>query len=813
MRVGSEPLRIAVCRSPRAMTALDPVAELRRCVDDVPKPFPMKLSTGRVIETLQEWKGLQWEKGVLGTPQGFTKQESAELARLVWDGYKAADAACVPLINAVTVELESIAEELLEALSNAVKESGGAGLARRLLPVMEALTQQSRIVEQLEGPLRQRRGKALSASPTAIGNLISCGFNLGPKHPTESELQEARVSLDQAVVWADLHIGLCRNTFFLSVYTVKSTPRLIPVKKGARRELAQMVCDGCNAAEAACVRLMNVVTAELESIREELLEALSNELKEAGGPQDGKKLNVWAGIFVRVTETLSSQSRFVEEAERSPTNPRDRREHLPRGVSCTTSLIETLISLRGQVESEGLLRREHPTASELREIQTQLNVAGEWADLSRHVESCAMPPCSGVNTFESPHRPIPLKEGARRELAQLVWAGTCTAWGQLEAAGVAVMNEVTAELEAMREELLERLWEALHGGGAGSDYASSLRTGMLAKVTDSLSEQAKLIKQAERQRGPQRQASEHPYYATCVSAIDNLIELQQCLPMEFYILQSSRPKHPTARDLQEMKKHLKEPLSATSAWGRLWEDKSWQRILDHSGLHFDDAAKNDDLCLTPVKNGVQVSQAIKGRREEIREETAAKLQVERDAAQKEIRELKARCDDLEERYEALKSSLNAEASQAFAHLAWQGNREISSASPASLSSWNVVASGSGGSQTILSTSWISVATIGPCCFLKDAIFKIKTESGYDFREAKDLQMGSQVVAENGEIIEVKTSPELHVVHELVELQTESACLQISPDHRIVRHDKSAVPRLHSLLRCGLLSSLNLSHKH
>ena len=534
-----------------------------------------------------------------------------------------------------------------------------------------------------------------------------------------------------------------------------------------------------------------------------------------------------------------------------------------------------LMALRGHLEGFSLQTsgQEHLSESKLTEIHEAWQWVGHWTSAQTD-RVTATPLRSGlnvVNTFKSAPGLMPVKEGVERELAQLVWDGTCSAWGRLEAAGVAVMNDVTAGLEAMREELLQRFCEALQheGGSAGNDSAHSLM--MIVKVAETLGAQSELIQQAESQWGPLRQATEHPLHAICSRATDNLIALQRALSTEFSILQLSQPNHPTASDLQEMKEHLKEPLSASSDWGRLWEDPWWRDLLlNKSGVHFDSVAKNEDLSLTPVKELIQVSQAIKDRHQAIPEETAPVLQAERDTAQKEIRELKARCDDLEERYEALKSSLNAEpsrqnrnekqlltsvvsqltalvstlqgdrelaqkemaqydrlknehealksflnaaASKAFAHRAWCGHGGISSASPASLSSWNVVASGSGGSQTILSTSWISVATSGPCCFLTDAIFKIKKEDGFDFCEAKDLQMGSKVVAENGEIIEAKTAPEHHVVHEMVELQTESACLQVSPDHRIVRPDKSAVPRLRKLFPCGSLCSPNRSHRH
>ena len=176
------------------------------------------------------------------------------------------------------------------------------------------------------------------------------------------------------------------------------------------------------------------------------------------------------------------------------------------------------------------------------------------------------------------------------------------------------------------------------------------------------------------------------------------------------------------------------------------------------------------------------------------------LQAEKENTQKEmsrVSELEARCDYFEaisREYEAFKASLNAHASERVADHVWQGNiGRTPSWTVSQRSSWDVVASGSG--QTILSTSWISVATVGPCCFLKDAIFTIKNQDGgFESCKAVDLQIGSKVLAENGDIIEVKTAPGLHVVHETVELQTESACLQISPDHRIVRPDRSTVPR-------------------
>ena len=562
-------------------------------------------------------------------------------------------------------------------------------------------------------------------------------------------------------------------------------------------ELAQLVFDGYSTFQAAWGQLMHVASGALEMIREELLEALCNALKGAGSSCKRRKWNVWVSMFLRVTECPM----LVQVKD-----PYGQYTHQ------TARLNDSLmISLLRDLAKEGFLGREHPSESGLVEANRRLDVwsllvgAAEWAGLPNHGTSWRTLLCSGVNTVKSAPLPMPVEQLAERGLGQLVWDGTCAAWGELEAAGVAVMNDVTAELEAMREELLERLCERLHGaGGPGNDYASSLRTGMLTKVMESLSKQEELIKQAESQRGPRRTADEHPFHATCVSAIDNLTALQRALPMEFYILQSSRPKHRMESDLQEMKEHLKELLSASSDWGSLWEDESWRKMI--IAFEWCDAAadKTEDLCLTPVKNCIQVSQAIKDRHQAIPEETAVKPQVESDIA-RDINTLKAQYESLKTEHEALKSSLNAQASEAFAHRAWNGHGGLSSASPDSLSSWNVVASGSGGSQTILSTSWISVATSGPCCFLEDAIFKIKKEDGFDFSEAKDLQMGSQVVAENGEILEVKTAPEHHVVHEMVELQTESACLQVSPDHRIVRPDKSAEPRQEASI--AVMSSL------
>ena len=82
------------------MTAWD-LADLLQCVDAVPKPFPMKLSTGTVIQTREEFqRGGCW----------LDKQERAEVPQLVWDGtcaeWRTLEAAGVAVMNEVTAELD-----------------------------------------------------------------------------------------------------------------------------------------------------------------------------------------------------------------------------------------------------------------------------------------------------------------------------------------------------------------------------------------------------------------------------------------------------------------------------------------------------------------------------------------------------------------------------------------------------------------------------------------------------------------------------------------------------------------------------------
>jgi len=60
-----------------------------------------------------------------------------------------------------------------------------------------------------------------------------------------------------------------------------------------------------------------------------------------------------------------------------------------------------------------------------------------------------------------------------------------------------------------------------------------------------------------------------------------------------------------------------------------------------------------------------------------------------------------------------------------------------------------------------------------------------TDDGEIFKPAKMLFRGTRVIAANGTVITVLTPPEQHQVDAVIKLQVGSACLVVSPDHRIL----------------------------
>ena len=97
--------------------------------------------------------------------------------------------------------------------------------------------------------------------------------------------------------------------------------------------------------------------------------------------------------------------------------------------------------------------------------------------------------------------------------------------------------------------------------------------------------------------------------------------------------------------------------------------------------------------------------------------------------------------------------------------------------------------------SLVSSSAISVASSdssGPCCFLKDAIFK--TPSGPC--QAGQLKQGSEVLAADGKTWLKVKSVLPQEVDQTILLKAGSAFLEITPNHRItVSKDGKSVPRL------------------
>ena len=347
-------------------------------------------------------------------------------------------------------------------------------------------------------------------------------------------------------------------------------------------------------------------------------------------------------------------------------------------------------------------------------------------------------------------------------------------------------------------------------------------------------------------------ASTDGFMVTCLRAVSNLTDLHELLPYELLFAPEALPKEGTSVDLATWKDRLQQHQKLTARLqaqiniANLWRSplpaifpnveqcvypseavqtesndmkaaciglKEGQELLVSMIRNEKENAQKEMSEVKALCKGVKDSQEaltslIKDGQSGNQETTVAKLvsmlYAERENAQRQMSEMRARCDRLEQSQESLKASLNAKASQVVAHGAWQEAFSPGSpVSPSQTASWHLVGCGANGSETIRSTSWISVDTQGPCCFLTDALFKVKTPAGIGFCEAKDLQLGSQVVAENGDIIEVKITPEHHVVHEMVELQTASTSLLISPDHRIVVPNKSTVARSSCLGSCQI----------
>ena len=92
-----------------------------------------------------------------------------------------------------------------------------------------------------------------------------------------------------------------------------------------------------------------------------------------------------------------------------------------------------------------------------------------------------------------------------------------------------------------------------------------------------------------------------------------------------------------------------------------------------------------------------------------------------------------------------------------------------------------------------SGSMISVHTASPCCFLFDSVFQ--AENG-DLRRGQDLWKGSRILAADGRsMLTVIAAPEIHRVHATVVLQTDTASLQVTYDHRICLASGEAVTGL------------------
>ena len=92
-----------------------------------------------------------------------------------------------------------------------------------------------------------------------------------------------------------------------------------------------------------------------------------------------------------------------------------------------------------------------------------------------------------------------------------------------------------------------------------------------------------------------------------------------------------------------------------------------------------------------------------------------------------------------------------------------------------------------------SGSMISVHTASPCCFLFDSVFQ--AENG-DLRRGQDLWKGSRILAADGRsMLTVIAAPEIHRVHATVVLQTDTASLQVTFDHRICLASGEAVTGL------------------
>ena len=86
------------------------------------------------------------------------------------------------------------------------------------------------------------------------------------------------------------------------------------------------------------------------------------------------------------------------------------------------------------------------------------------------------------------------------------------------------------------------------------------------------------------------------------------------------------------------------------------------------------------------------------------------------------------------------------------------------------------------SSALSCSSWFSV---GPDCFMPDAIFKTRSGGIEHFLRGRDLQKGSRVVAEDGEtMVEVCEVPVLSQAQGFVRLQAEGAMLEVTAEHPV-----------------------------
>ena len=90
------------------------------------------------------------------------------------------------------------------------------------------------------------------------------------------------------------------------------------------------------------------------------------------------------------------------------------------------------------------------------------------------------------------------------------------------------------------------------------------------------------------------------------------------------------------------------------------------------------------------------------------------------------------------------------------------------------------------------------------CFMLDAVFKSRMDL---FREGRDLQKGSQVLAGDGKtVLEVVEISKEGQATEVVDLQADSATLRVTPDHPVQIPDESGEPGRHVYMPAGKLKA-------